>query len=120
MKEKNAGKPVKLAPNYLDTVFIRDPGKHWEKGKKGRAVVDIEHKGFYAGIAQKIFRKPRISHIELDPYGTVVWENLDGKRTAGEIVKIMEETFPYEKERMLDRTVVFLGTLQRNGFIIKT
>ena len=98
MKEKNAGKPVKLAPNYLDTVFIRDPGKHWEKGKKGRAVVDIEHKGFYAGIAQKIFRKPRISHIELDPYGT----------------------FPDEKERMLDRTVVFLGTLQRNGFIIKT
>ena len=110
-------KPVTLAPNYLDQIFIHNPDKVWKKRDDGIVVVDLEHTGFYAAIAQKIFKKPRVSHIALDRYGSVVWDSLDGKNTAGDVIRIMEETFPEEKDRMLDRTVTFLGTLQANAFI---
>ncbi|MBR0398513.1 MAG: PqqD family protein [Eubacterium sp.] len=117
-KKIKAKKPVKLAPNYLDQVFIRDPDKHWELRPDGTAVVDLEHRGFFARIAQTVFKKPKVSHIALDKYGSVVWKHLDGSHTAGDVIRIMEETFPEEKDRMLNRTVTFLGTLQSQGFII--
>ena len=116
-KKEQATKPVILAPNYLDQVFIRDPEKHWETRTDGTAVVDLPHHGFFARIAQTFFKKPKVSHIALDKYGSVVWMHLDGSHTAGDVIRIMEETFPEEKDRMLDRTVTFLGTLQRSGFI---
>ena len=39
-------KPVKLAPNYLDLTFVRNPDIHWELRADGNAVVDLEHRGF--------------------------------------------------------------------------
>lgn len=118
-KKQTKKKPVNLSPNYLDLVYIRDPEKHWETRSDGTAVVDLEHHGFFARIAQTFFKKPKVSHIALDRYGSVVWNLLDGNHTNGDIIRIMEETFPKEKDRMLDRTVTFLGTLQASGFIIK-
>ena len=110
-------KQIRLSPNYLDIVFTRDPDKHWETREDGMVVVDLEHTGFYAKIAQKVFKKPKVSHIALDRYGTTVWNALDGLRSVGDVISVMEDAYPDEKERMLDRTVAFLGTLQTNGFI---
>jgi len=118
-KKQTKKKPVSLPPNYLDLVYIRDPEKHWETRSDGMAVVDLAHHGFFARVSQTFFKKPKVSHIALDRYGSVVWNLLDGSHTNGDIIRIMEETFPEEKDRMLDRTVTFLGTLQSSGFIIK-
>lgn len=77
----------------------------------------MEHRGFYDRIAQRLFKRPRISHISLDRYSSAVWQSMDGENTVGDIVDIMKKRFPGEEERMLDRIVTFLATLQRNGFI---
>ena len=42
---------------------------------------------------------------------------MDGKRSVAELVRIMEDAFPDETDRMLDRVVAFIATLQHNGFI---
>ena len=118
-KQPKAKKPVKLAPNYLDQIYIRDPAKHWETRADGTVVVDLEHHGFFPKIAQTFFKKPKVSHIALDRYGSVIWNHLDGNHTNGDLIRIMKEAFPDEKDRMLDRTVTFLGTLQASGFIVK-
>lgn len=107
----------KLPANYLDSIPVRD-GKHpWRMTADGTAEVDMEHTGFYDRIAQKIWKKPRVSHIALDKYGTVVWKNMNGENTVADIVRIMEASFPDETDRMLDRVVTFTATLQRSGFI---
>lgn len=77
----------------------------------------MEHTGFYARIAQVVFKKPRVSHIALDRYGSVVWRAMDGEHTVADIIHIMETRFPDEKQRMMDRVVTFLAILQKNGFI---
>ncbi len=107
----------KIPANYLDCVPVRRADHPWRRTKDGTVEVDMEHRGFYASIAQRFFHKPRVSHIALDKYGSAVWEGIDGANTVSELARIMEERFPDERERMLDRVVTFVATLQRNGFI---
>lgn len=106
-----------IARNYVDMVPKHSEDRPWRVRGDGMVEIDMENKGFYHWIAQKFFKKPRISHIALDKYGSVVWQSIDGKRTVYEIVQIMEREFPGEKERMLDRVVTYFATLQRSRFI---
>ncbi|MCH5332512.1 MAG: PqqD family protein [Agathobacter sp.] len=108
----------KIARNYMDIVPKHSPNRPWRVREDGMVEIDMENKGFYHSIAQKFFKKPRISHIALDKYGSVVWQNIDGKHTIYEIAQIMEQEFPEEKERMLDRVVTYFATLQRSKFIV--
>lgn len=110
-------KKKKIPSNYLESVPIRCEDRPWRLKEDGMVEVDMENKGFYHSIAQKFFHKPRISHIALDQYGSVVWQSIDGVNTIMDIIHIMEQTFPKERDRMLDRVVTYMATLQSNRFI---
>ena len=110
-------KKKKIAANYLDSIPIHRDGLVWRTKEDGMAELDMEHKGFYHSIAQKFFHKPRVSHIGLDKYGSTVWKSIDGTNTVMDIIHSMEDPFPDEKDRMLDRVITFIATLQRNHFI---
>ena len=112
-----AKKKLKISKNYFDGVPRRREDRPWRVKEDGIVEIDMENKGFYHFIAQKFFRKPRVSHISLDRYGSVVWRSIDGKNTVLDVIHIMEKEFPNEKDRMLDRVVTYLATLQRSGFI---
>ena len=113
----NKKKKKVVSKNYMNQIPEKSKERPWKTDKNGMAVIDVENKGFYHSIAQKFFKKPRISHISLDCYGTVVWNSIDGKNTVYDIVLIMEQAFPDEKERMLDRVVTYMAILQNNRFI---
>lgn len=110
-------KKKKLPANYFENIPVPREDHPWHVRKDGMVEVDMENKGFYHFIAQKFFHKPRVSHIALDKYGSAVWQNMDGKNNVMDIIHIMEDSFPKEKDRMLDRVVTFMATLQRNRFI---
>lgn len=112
-----AKKKLKISKNYFDGVPRRREDRPWRVKEDGIVEIDMENRGFYHFIAQKFFRKPRVSHISLDRYGSVVWQSIDGKNTVLDVIHIMEKEFPNEKDRMLDRVVTYLATLQRSGFI---
>ncbi|WP_147614732.1 PqqD family protein [Treponema pectinovorum] len=112
-------KVKKLSANYMDIVFCHKVENAWRVKEDGLVEIDMENTGFFNKIAQKFFHKPKVSHIALDKYGTALWLTLDGNSSVLDIEKMMEEKFPTEKGKMLNRTVHFLGTLQANGFIIK-
>lgn len=107
----------KIPANYMEQIPMRDDKHPWRMTVDGMAEVDMEHNGFFDRIAQRVFKKPRTSHIALDKYGTVVWKSMNGENTIADIVQIMEEAFPDETDRMLDRVVTFIITLRHNGFI---
>lgn len=110
-------KKKKVSQNYMDSVPVRRDDRPWRVKDDGMVEVDMENKGFYHTIAQKFFGKPRVSHIALDQYGSVVWQNIDGTHTVYDIVRIMEKEFPEERDRMLDRVVTYMAVLQNNSFI---
>ncbi len=110
-------KKKKVSMNYMESIPTKNPERPWRVKEDGIVEVDMENKGFYHMLAQKFFKKPRISHISLDKYGSVVWQSIDGKNSIMDIVKTMEESFPDEKDRMLDRVVTYMAILQNNRFV---
>ena len=110
-------KKQKIKKNYMDIRFI--PANHILcKTEDSIVTLDVENKGFFNRIAQKFFGQPKISHISLDKYGSTLWQLLDGENTVFQIVKKMEESFPTEKDKMLNRVIAFLHNLQVNKYIL--
>lgn len=108
----------KITPqNYLDKIPMRKATYPWRVREDGVVEIDRENKSFYDRLAQKFFGKPRVSHIALDQYGGMVWQNLNAENTIYDIVNMMEKAFPKERETMLKRVVTYMATLEANGFI---
>ena len=70
----------KDSKNYLDFVPEKNPEIEYEADEDGIITVLIEWKGFYHKIAQKLFRRPRVSDIRLDELGSFVWNAVDRRR----------------------------------------
>ncbi|MCX4327611.1 MAG: PqqD family protein [Lachnospiraceae bacterium] len=107
----------KIPQNYMDTVMVRNPLYKWSENKDGTVVIDVINKGLHNSIAQKFFHKPKTSHISLDKYGSVLWKSVNGTNTVYDILNIMSEAFPDEKDNMLKRVIAFMQTLYSNKYI---
>jgi len=114
---KNKTKKRTLPANYMDLVFFKNAEIQWRVKEDGLVEVDMVNKGFFNSIAQKFFHRPRVSHIALDKYGSTLWLALDGTATVNALLAKMNETFPAETDKMLNRFVQFLTTLERWEFI---
>lgn len=110
-------KQKKVSKNYMDAIIYHNPEYKWTEKDNGTVVIDVINKGFYHKIAQKFFHKPKVSHISLDKYGSLLWKSINGKNTVYDIVNTMSDKFPGESDRMLDRVITFLHTLEVNRFI---
>lgn len=109
-----------ISVNYMDIVFVPAKDKKYNIDEKGIVTIDVVNTGFYNRLAQKLWHKPVVSHISLDKYGSQVFSSLDGTNTVNDVLQIMYECFPDEKDRMLDRVVTFFHTLETNSFIEMT
>ena len=114
---KNKTKTRTLSANYMDLVFSKNTEIQWRVKEDGFVEVDMVNKGFFNSIAQKFFHRPRVSHIALDKYGSTLWLALDGTATVNDLLAKMNEAFPAESDKMLNRLVQFLTTLERWEFI---
>lgn len=114
---KNKTKTRRLPANYMDIVFSKNAEIQWRVKEDGFVEVDMVNKGFFNSIAQKFFHRPRVSHIALDKYGSTLWLALDGTATVNDLLAKMNEAFPAESDKMLNRLVQFLTTLERWKFI---
>ena len=101
----------------MDFIPVCNPAYTWDADKKGKVTVHVVNRGLYNWIAQKIFKKPRISHISLDEYGSYVWRQMDGQRNVYEISKLVSAQFGKEAEPMVPRLVKYIQILYQNKFI---
>lgn len=108
---------MKNKKNFMDFIPVCNPINTWDADKKGIVTVHVVNKGFYNWLAQKLFKKPRVSHIALDEYGSFVWQQMDGKRNVFEISKMVEEKFGDEAEPIVQRLVKYIQILYQNKFI---
>jgi hypothetical protein len=80
-------------------------------------VLDIENTGVFNKIAQKLFGKPRITHVHLDEFGSFVWGQIDGKRTVAQIAEAVHEQFGEAAEPLHPRIVKYLQIVKSYNFI---
>lgn len=107
----------KTKKNFMDFIPVCNPIYTWDADKKGIVTVHVENRGFYNWIAQKVFKRPRTSHISLDKYGSYVWLQMDGKRNVHDISKLVSAQFGEEAEPLIPRLVKYIQILYQNKFI---
>jgi len=108
---------MKKKENYLDYVPCCNPEYTWDADSQGIVTVHVVNKGFYNFLAQKLFKRPRISHIKLDEYGSFVWQQMDGVRTIYDISELVKNKFGKEAEPVVERLVKYFQILYQNKFI---
>lgn len=108
---------AKKQENYLEYIPAISPRNRWDVGEDGMVTIHMVHRGFYAGIAQKFFHRPRVSHIDLDAMGSFVFPLIDGKRTVGDIAEQVRAEFGKDAEPLYERLAKYMQILRNNGFI---
>ncbi len=108
----------KQKENFLD--YIPKHNSLFESNKNEAAHVEIKvaNKGLFNRIAQIFFKRPKYSQIELDDFGTFIWESIDGEKTIYEIGQKISRKFGEAAEPLYPRLVQFVKVLHQNSFII--
>ena len=103
--------------NYLEKIPVRTESIGWKADENGIVTLEIENKGFFNTLAQKLFRKPKTSYIHLDTNGSFVWPLIDGEKDISEIGVLVKEHFGEECEPLYERLIKFFEILKSYNFI---
>lgn len=112
MKKKNV-----KSPNYLERIPVHKEGIGWSADDEGKVTLEIENKGVFNRLAQKLLKKPKISYIHLDEMGSFVWPLIDGERDITSLGKYVEEHFGEKANPLYERLAKYFQILDSYGFI---
>lgn len=102
--------------NYLDKIPVRHSGINWT-AEDGAVTLEIENKGVFNKIAQKLLKKPKISYVHLDEIGSFVWPLLDGKTDILKLGEKVKEHFGEKAEPLYPRLASYFQILDSYKFI---
>jgi hypothetical protein len=105
--------------NYLDLVprHVVDAAP---ESDSGRVILLVpRYRDFlYSRLVQPFLRgDKRWIKIPLDPRGSWLWEQVDGRRTVGELARGFREAFPEDAEQVEERVSQYVAALVGNGFL---
>lgn len=107
----------KTSENLLDAIPLRKPKLDWSADDNGIITLNIENKGFWNRVFQKLLNKPKITYIHLDKTGSFLWPLLDGEKTVNDLGVLVKEKFGDEAEPLYERLTEYIKILRSNGFI---
>ncbi len=110
-------KKKKIDKNYLEKIPVHPESIPWKTDENGIVTLEIENKGAMNRIAQKLFKKPKVSYIHLDKTGSFVWPLIDGKKTITELGKEVDAHFGEEAHPLYERLATFFSILDSYKFI---
>ena len=110
-------KKQKIASNFLDKIPTRNPDIGYTVDEKGVITLEIENKGLFNRIAQKVFKKPKISYIHLDEMGSFVWPIINGEKSISEIGEAVDEHFGEKAHPLYERLAKYFQILENYGFV---
>ncbi|MBE7043364.1 MAG: PqqD family protein [Ruminococcaceae bacterium] len=108
----------KTGENYLERRPKRSDKLSWTADEAGIVTLAIENKGLMNRIAQKFFKKPKISYIHLDELGSFLWQRLDGTKTLLDLGKEVEEQFGDKANPLYERLAKYVQILDSYHFIV--
>ena len=106
-----------MKKNYLDNIPVRSEKIIWSMDEEGSVTLEIENKGIFNRIFQKLFKKPKISYIHLDETGSFVWPLIDGERDITALGELVDERFGEVAHPLYERLAKFFQILESYGFV---
>lgn len=111
-----AGK-VSRSENYLDLIPLRAGKFKWHQDEMGKVTVFVENKGLFNRLAQKLLKKPKVSQVHLEEFGSFIWPLIDGKLSVYDIAQLVQKEFGQKADPLYERLTVYMRTLENYGFI---
>ena len=102
--------------NVLDFVPVRKI-ENFSTDDSGVITLEIENKGVFNRIAQKLFKKPKITYIHLDEMGSFVWPLIDGEKDIMKIGEYVKDHFGEKAEPLYPRLAKYFEILKSYGFV---
>lgn len=106
-----------MTENYLERVPVRNEAYAWTVDENGVVTLEVENKGVFNRIAQKLFKKPKISYVHLDETGSFIWPLLDGEKSIIDLGKLVEEKFGEKANPLYERLAKYIQILESYNFI---
>lgn len=103
--------------NYLDRIPMKNSDIQYQINDENHIIIIENHKGIWHRLFQCIFKKPEFTKIELDTYGSYVWEKMNGQKNIYEIGKEAGKIFGTEIEPLYERMAIFIRTLELRGWV---
>ena len=110
-------KKLKKGENYLERIPARKDTVEWTADEKGIVTLNIHNKGFFNFIAQKFFKKPKVSYVHLEENGSFIWQIMDGKKNIIDLGKEVDERFGEKAHPLYERLAKYIQMLDSYGFI---
>ncbi len=103
--------------NFLDKIPYRNENIKWTEDGDDIVTLEIENKGVFNTIAQKLFKKPRISYVHLEEIGSFIWKRIDGTKTVAALADELKEEFGDKAEPLYERISKYIQILNSYEFI---
>ena len=107
---------MKNKDNFLEKKPQRNPDINWSE-KDGQVTLEIENKGVFNRLAQKLLKKPKISYIHLDETGSFIWPLIDGETDIIALGEKLKEHFGDKAEPLYERLSKYIKILESYGFV---
>lgn len=111
------GNKIKKDENFLEKIPVIKGSVEWTSDENGIVTINIHNKGFFNFLAQKLFKKPKISYIHLEENGSFIWLSIDGEKNLIEIGKKVDEKFGEKAHPLYERLAKYVQMLESYGFI---
>lgn len=111
-------KKIVISKNYLEKIPMRPEHINWEIGEDKMVTLSLENKGWANKLAQKLFRRPKISYVHLDEMGSFIWPLIDGQKDIIELGKLVEEHFGQKAHPLYERLARYFQIMESYRFIV--
>jgi len=108
---------MKSKENYLERIPSRSADITWSTDENRLVILDVENKGIVNRLFQKFLKKPKVSHIHLDEFGSFIWPILDGEKSILDIGIIVDEHFGEKAKPLYERLAKYFQILDNYKFV---
>ena len=106
-----------MTRDYFDLVPVIKETHSWKMDLNKNVIIHVNKQGILHRIAANVFRRPKEQVVELDGYGSLVWQKINGKRTVGDIVEELMGELGEEATLARRRAALFMEMLRIHGLI---
>lgn len=89
----------------------------WRANSEGIVKLTIWRNGLVEKFLCQTMNLPLKFDVDLDEFGSFIWQNMDGKHSLMEIITLTKEKFGKKAEPVYKRTLVFAKQLLNNRLI---
>ena len=89
----------------------------WQKNSDGIIKLTIWRNGLIEKYLCQSMNLPLKFDVDLDEFGSFVWQNMDGRQNIMEIIRLTKEKFGKKAEPVYKRVLAFMKQLLNNRLI---